>query len=81
MPIEYKKSVAILEKNCDIDEAEPLLAYLLDNPKSKINLKKVQNIHTSVLQVLRCLKPKISAKPEDESIKQWLLPLIAADNN
>jgi len=75
MPISYKKTVAVLEGVCDIEEAEGLLSWLLEHPKGKLNLKQLEHPHTAVLQVIMALRPALSAYPEDEQVASWLLPL------
>jgi len=76
MPITYKKTVALLEGHCPVEEAETLLEWLLDNPKGKVNLKALAHPHTAVLQVLMAVRPAVSAWPEDESVAAWLRPLL-----
>jgi len=73
VPISYKKTVAMLEGHCDIEEAEGLLSWLLEHPKGKLNLKNLQHPHTAVLQVALALKPDISAAPADESVSNWIM--------
>lgn len=58
MSISYKKTVAILDENCVIEEAEELHEWLIATPKAKLNLKNLQMLHTAVLQVMIALKPK-----------------------
>jgi len=76
MPINYKKTVAIVDGLCDIEEAETLLEWLLENPKGKLNLKQLDHPHTAVLQVMIALQPTVSAWPEDELTAAWLQPLL-----
>ncbi len=76
MPINYKKTVAVVDGNCEIEEAETLLEWLLENPKGKLNLKQLGHPHAAVLQVMIALQPAISAWPEDEAISVWLRPLL-----
>ena len=76
MPINYKKTVALLEGHCEIDEAEALLEWLLENPKGKLNLKSLEHPHTALLQVMMAIKPMISSWPEDQQILSWIEPLL-----
>jgi hypothetical protein len=76
MPITYKKTVAVLEGNCEIEEAEELLAWLIEKPKSKLNLKSLAHMHTAVLQVILATGVSISTWPASEPLNermQWLL--------
>ncbi|MFT5716807.1 MAG: hypothetical protein ACI9T7_000985 [Oleiphilaceae bacterium] len=79
MPIKFKKTVAVCENLCTIEEAENLLAWLLDTPKGKVNLKKCTGLHTAIYQVLMALNPPISALPEQESVKNVLIAASLID--
>ena len=79
MPIKFKKTVAICEGSCTIEEAESLLSWLLDTPKAKINLKKCTDMHTAIYQVMMVFKPVVSALPERESVKQVLIASALID--
>ncbi len=72
MPISYKKTVAVLEGRCAIEEAETLLSWLLEHPRGKLNLKRLEHPHTAVLQVMMALRPEVSAVPEQEEVATWL---------
>jgi len=76
MPIILKKTVAVLEGICEIEEAEVLLEWLLVNRKGKLNLKQLEHPHTALLQIIIAFKPMISAWPENEAICSWLQPLL-----
>lgn len=76
MPIKYKKTVAVLEGHCAIEEAETLLAWLLEHPKGKLNLKRLEHPHTAVLQVMMALHPEVSSSPEREEVAKWLQPAL-----
>ncbi len=78
MPVNCKKTVAVLEGVCAVEEAEVLLEWLLAHPRGKVNLKSLQHLHSAVLQVLMALRPPISAPPADPEIAAWLLPAITA---
>jgi len=72
MSIDLKKTVAVLAGHCEIEEAETLLAWCLEHPKGKVNLKHLSHLHTAVLQVLMALNPPISYWPEDRDMAGWL---------
>lgn len=76
MPISYKKTVAVLQDYCTIEEAETLLEWLLEHPKAKLNLKQLEHLHTAVLQVIMALQPAISAMPDDIHNFYWLEALL-----
>lgn len=72
MTIRFKKTVAVLDDICTIEEAETLLEWLLDNPKGKLNFKQCKHIHTAILQVLMVVKPTLSAYPDNTDVLQAL---------
>jgi len=76
MSIKYKKTVALCEGHCEIEEAEELLSWFLENPKGKINLKQLTQLHTAILQVVMAIKPPISSWPEDLSVCLWLKRIL-----
>ncbi|MBF7073191.1 hypothetical protein ISG33_07255 [Glaciecola sp. MH2013] len=76
MPITYKKTVAVLDDNCDIEEAEELLSWLIEKPKAKVNLKNLSHMHTAILQVIMASNTEVSAWPQEQAVRekmQWLL--------
>jgi len=76
MSIEYKKTVAIIEGECSVEEAEALLEWILLTPKGKINLKQCEHMHTAVLQVLMALTPSVSVWPDTDSPAFWLSTVL-----
>ena len=77
MPIKYTERVVYCQGVCDSDEAEPLLQWLQQHPKGKVNLKNCEHLHTAVLQVLFMIHPVITAKPSDKQLNACLLSLWA----
>ncbi len=78
MPIILKKTTAVLEGHCEIEEAETLMEWLLENPKARLNLKSLQHPHTAVLQVLMVFRVSVSSWPEDETLRHWLQAALEA---
>jgi hypothetical protein len=72
MALRFTKQVAYLEDSCGLDEAEPLLEWLLEHPSGKVNLKTCRGLHTAVLQVLLAAAPTVTVKPVDEEFARWL---------
>ena len=79
MPVKLGKTVATLEGLCAVEEAEPLLAWLREHPRGKVNLARLAHPHTAVLQVLMALRPRVSAPPKDPALAAWLRPALGAD--
>jgi len=72
MSIRFSNRVVYLENECDADDAEPLLIWLREHPKGKVNLKNCQQLHTAVLQVLMAIGPGVTVMPLDQSLARWL---------
>lgn len=68
----YKKTVAVLEGVCTVEEAEDLLIWLQNRPRAKVNLKRCTHLHAALLQVLMATGVPVSAWPEDPGLRVWL---------
>lgn len=78
MPIEFKKKVAVLDGNCEIDLAEELDIWLQENTARQVNLKTLTNAHTAVYQVLIRRRPGVSVWPRDTAF-HWLQKAMTAE--
>jgi len=76
MPISYKKTVAIFDGVCAVEDAETLWNWLLEHPKGKVNLKNCTHIHSAIFQVLMKAQPIPSSLPEDEVLSAWVSPVL-----
>jgi hypothetical protein len=65
----------VLGGSCGVEEAETLLAALLDNPSRTVAIE-ADRLHTALWQVLMAIKPQIDAQPEDAFVSGYLLPLV-----
>ena len=64
----------LLRGNCGVEDAETLLAALLDRPRV-VNIQ-TGKLHTALWQVLMATKPRIEADVEDAFVSSYLLPLV-----
>ncbi len=76
MPINFLKSVACFKGVCTVEEAEPLLQWLQDQPRAKIKLKECTHVHTAILQVLLVANPAVTLPPQDPELARWLMPAL-----
>lgn len=79
MPLITKVKVARIEQDGTAEDAEPLLEWLLANPKGKINLKQCSSLHSAIVQVLLALRPAISAWPGNSSLTKLLKASVLGD--
>ena len=76
MTIQFMRSVACFKGVCAVEEAEPLLQWLQDQPRGKVNLKECEHVHTAVLQVMLAAKVMVTLPPEDAELAKWLIPVL-----
>lgn len=76
MTIDFKKKEVYLKDVITIQEVDGLLEWLLENPKTTINLADCTHIHLAALQTLVSAKRKVSTWPQDTKLKFWIQPLL-----
>lgn len=76
MPISFGKNAVVLEGECMVEEALPLLEHLQSHPKSKVSMKGCVLAHSAVLQILMAARPVYSSLPEEEFMRRWLAPAL-----
>lgn len=69
MSLRFTKRTAFLEDSVSVEDAEPLLAWLLENRDGGVNLARCDHFHAAVQNVLVTLQPKISAWPKNQHLK------------
>ena len=67
-----------LEGDCPVEEAETLLAALLERPEAPVDWRRCNSAHTAVVQVLLALQPSMVGEPDDEFLRRWVAPLLPA---
>ena len=67
-----------LEGDCSVEEAETLLAALLDQPAAAVDWRRCRGAHTAVVQVLIALRPPMMGEPDDEFLRRWIAPFLPA---
>ena len=55
-----------------VEDAEPLLAWLHEHPRTRVNLATCTHLHAAVLQVLMAARPAVAAWPANEGLAAWL---------
>ncbi len=72
MPFEAHKSLLRASELVTVEDAEPLLEWLLRDPQGELDLSACTHLHAANLQVLMAAKAKIAAWPSDEPLANWL---------
>ncbi|WP_202049813.1 hypothetical protein [Microvirga mediterraneensis] len=70
--------VILLEGQCRVEDAEPLLAWLQANRNRIVDLTNAEHLHGAVFQILMALKPAIRGEGKDAFLRDWLTPVLTA---
>ena len=72
MTVRLAGEVIILEGDCPVDEAEPLLELLSANPGASVDWSACGELHTSLVQVLLAIRPPMKGDPENPFLRRWI---------
>ena len=67
----------IVDGNCSVEEAEPLLQLLQTAPAMRCDWTRCDKLHSSVLQVILAARPVLVGPCGDPWIQQWIAPHLA----
>jgi hypothetical protein len=59
-----------------VEDAEPLLAGLLEDRTRSVDLRETGHLHTAVIQVLLAVRPELIGPSPDAFNQKWLMPLL-----
>jgi hypothetical protein len=62
----------ILEGDCTVEEAEPLLQMLQDAPHPMLDWTTCSHLHTAVLQVVLAARPALFGPCGDPWVARWV---------
>jgi hypothetical protein len=65
-----------LEGECAVEDAEALLALVLQNPSAPVSLRDCTRLHLACAQVLLAARSPIGEAPLDPFLRDLLLPLL-----
>jgi hypothetical protein len=75
MPLRFEEDCAHLEGHCVVDEALPLLEFLKDAAIPEVELAACDSMHTSLLQVLAAVRPKMLSLPTEPQLAGLVVSL------
>ncbi|QQP91742.1 hypothetical protein IGS68_11290 [Skermanella sp. TT6] len=76
MSVRFADGTIILEGECQVDEAEPLLEFLLADPGAPVDWAGCTYLHTSLIQVLLAVRPRVINSPQSEFVLKWVVPTL-----
>ena len=65
-----------LEGSCDLEDAEKLQQYLMENPRATVDWRSCDMAHTAVIQVLMVAKPVLQGPPAGAFLRDHLDGLL-----
>lgn len=72
MNMQLNKKIAVLSDVITVEDAEPLLQWLQEHPKGRVDLSGCTHIHAASLQALMAARPAIAAWPADAGLAAWV---------
>ena len=76
MSVRLDDGVIILEGDCPVDEAEPLLELLLANPGASVDWSACGQLHTAVIQILLAARPPMAGDAGTPCLRRWIAPIM-----
>lgn len=76
MSVSLESDIIRLEGACRVEDAEPLLMLLRENPCRTVDMSGAGLLHAAVVQVLLALRPAIAGTVSDPFVAMWLMPLL-----
>jgi hypothetical protein len=65
-------STVILDGNCPVEDAEPLLEFLQATPGADLDWRQCSHLHTAVLQVVLAGRPRLIGPCGDDWIERYV---------
>jgi hypothetical protein len=62
----------LLEGDCPVDDAEPLLQMLQATPVASVDWTRSRHLHTAVLQVILAARPTLVGRCGDLWVAEWI---------
>jgi hypothetical protein len=67
--------------DCGVSEAEELVSLIQTNPHMVVDVSASGSVHTALWQVLLTFSPKVSGEPDDNFVREWIMPALAASGS
>ena len=69
-------NIILLEGQCRVEDAEPLLGWLQADSSRVVDLTNAEHLHAAVFQILMALRPPIREGEKDAFVHDWLIPIL-----
>jgi hypothetical protein len=71
-------TIIILEGPGRVEDAEPLLAWLLADRSRIVDMAGAEHLHAAVVQVLMALRPALRGESRDPFVRDRIVPLLGS---
>lgn len=78
MSVRLDGNIIVLEGQCRVEDAEPLLGWLQADMSRVVDMTDAEHLHAAVLQVLMALRPSVMGAGKDAFIRNWIVPTLIA---
>jgi ABC-type transporter Mla MlaB component len=76
MSVLLEQGALVLRGDCAVEDAEPMLALLQQNPGLAVDLTGAGRLHTAIVQLLLAFRPQLVGPAGDPFFDKWLLPQV-----
>jgi len=78
MSLHIADGIIRIEGNATVEDAEPILAALIDRPDTAVDVGHALRMHSAVVQLLIALRPRIVGRPADAFLSAYIFPMLDA---
>jgi len=76
MTVRFAEGRIELSGDCPLEDAETLLAALIEHPEAAIDLTRCTSLHTAVVQPILAAKATIVGASADPFVESHLIPAL-----
>jgi len=81
MSVRLDGNVILLEGQCRVEDAEPLLGWLQADRSRTVDVSNAEHLHAAVLQILMALRPAVRGTAEDSFLRDWIVPALTDESS
>ena len=78
MSVRLTGDTILLEGDCRVEDAEPLLRWLQEDRGRVVDRTDAGHLHTAVFQILLALRPSVRGEGKDTFVRTWMVPILSA---
>jgi len=79
MSVRLADGIIHVEGAGEVADAEPILAALVDDHASTVDLSRAGRLHSAIVQLLLALRPRVIGTPSDPFYASHIVTLLDTD--